>query len=235
MMVEVGQPAPEFTLPGIENGVRHDYTLSEYRGRKVVLAFYPGDNTPGARAQMCSYRDDFAMFESVGAVLLGISPQDVDSHESWAKKRDLQFPLLADTEKKVIELYGVRGGKLIPVKRSVFVVGPDGPAGAAVDQHRSAGLHLHQVESPDGSLGRDTRRRRDGPVHRRRLLGVGLQDGELGDRIGPQSEDVVANRHIGHPLADLVDHPAASNPRYPGRRGVCPGHVPGAQSSSRRD
>ena len=125
-MIEVGEAAPDFTLPGVCDGERRDYTLSEYRGRKVVLAFYPGDNTPGCTRQMCSYRDDFSKFDESGAVLLGISPQDVDSHEKWAEKRGFHFPLLADTDKQVIELYGVRGGKLIAVKRSVFVVGPDG-------------------------------------------------------------------------------------------------------------
>jgi thioredoxin-dependent peroxiredoxin len=125
-MVEVGEAAPDFTLPGVCDGERRDYTLSEFRGRKVVLAFYPGDNTPGCTRQMCSYRDDFSKFEETGAVLLGISPQDVESHEKWAEKRGFHFPLLADTEKQVIELYGVKGGKLIAVKRSVFVVGPDG-------------------------------------------------------------------------------------------------------------
>jgi len=126
MTVEVGQAAPDFTLPGVCDGVRRDYTLSEYRGRKVVLAFYPGDDTPGCTRQMCSYRDNTEKFDDVDAVLLGISPQDVDSHERWAAKRDFHFPLLADVEKQVIDSYGVRGGKLIPVKRSVFVVGPDG-------------------------------------------------------------------------------------------------------------
>jgi thioredoxin-dependent peroxiredoxin len=125
-MVEVGELAPDFTLPGVCDGQRRDFTLSEYRGRKVVLAFYPGDNTPGCTRQMCSYRDDFSKFDESGAVLLGISPQDVDSHESWAAKRGFHFPLLADTAKLVIDLYGVRGGKLIAVKRSVFVVGADG-------------------------------------------------------------------------------------------------------------
>jgi peroxiredoxin Q/BCP len=124
-MIEVGQEAPDFTLPGVCDGERRDYTLSEYRGRKVVLAFYPGDNTPVCTKQMCSYRDDFSKFDESGAVLLGISPQGVDSHEQWAAKRDFHFPLLADTEKQVIERYGVKG-KLIEVKRSVFVVGPDG-------------------------------------------------------------------------------------------------------------
>ena len=125
-MVEVGQAAPDFTLPGVCDGERRDYTLSEYRGHKVVLAFYPGDDTPGCTRQMCSYRDDFSKFDESGAVLLGISPQDVDSHEKWAAKRGFHFPLLADTDKAVIDLYGVRGGKLIAVKRSVFVIGPDG-------------------------------------------------------------------------------------------------------------
>jgi peroxiredoxin Q/BCP len=125
-MVEVGEEAPDFTLPGISDGVRRDYTLSEFRGRKVVLAFYPGDDTPGCTRQMCSYRDNTEKFDEVDAVLLGISPQDVDSHERWATKRNFHFPLLADTDKQVIDRYGVRGGKLIPVKRSVFVVGPDG-------------------------------------------------------------------------------------------------------------
>ena len=125
MSAAVGQPAPEFTLPGVAGEVRRDYSLSEFRGRKVVLAFYPGDFTPGCTKQMCQYRDQFSEFEGVDAVLLGISPQDVDSHERWATKRNFHFPLLADTDKQVIEQYGVRGGKLIPVKRSVFVVGPD--------------------------------------------------------------------------------------------------------------
>ena len=74
-----------------------------------MLAFYPGDNTPGCTRQMCSYRDDLAKFKETGAVLLGISPQDVDSHEKWAEKKGFSFPLLADIDKKVIEAYGVGG------------------------------------------------------------------------------------------------------------------------------
>jgi thioredoxin-dependent peroxiredoxin len=123
--VSVGGAAPDFTLPGIENGVRRDFKLSEYRGRKVVVAFYPGDNTPGCTRQMCSYRDDFEMFEGVNAVLLGISPQDVDSHETWAKKRNLQFPLLADTDRAVAKEYGV-AAPVIGIRRSVFVIDGEG-------------------------------------------------------------------------------------------------------------
>jgi peroxiredoxin Q/BCP len=126
MSVEVGDPAPDFTLPGVEGTTRRDYTLSELRGRKVVLAFYPGDFTPGCTKQMCQYRDNFEEFQGVDAVLLGISPQDVDSHEKWIAKRELPFPLLADTEKTVIDAYGVRGFGPIAVKRSTFVIDTDG-------------------------------------------------------------------------------------------------------------
>ncbi len=124
-MTTVGEAAPGFTLPGIQNGVRRDYTLSEFLGSKVVLAFYPGDNTPGCTRQMCSYRDDFAMFEGVSATLLGISPQDVDSHERWAEKRNLQFPLLADTDRAVAREYGV-AAPVIGIRRSVFVIDAEG-------------------------------------------------------------------------------------------------------------
>jgi peroxiredoxin Q/BCP len=124
-MIEVGQRAPEFTLPGICDGERRDYSLSEYRGQKVVLAFYPGDFTPGCTRQMCSYRDDLAKFNDTGAILLGISPQDVESHERWADKKGFHFPLLADVDKKVVEAYGV-GAPLIQVRRSVFVVDGEG-------------------------------------------------------------------------------------------------------------
>ena len=120
-MIETGENAPDFTLPGVEHGDRRDFTLSEYRGRKVVLAFYPGDFTAGCTRQMCSYRDNLAALEPTGAVLLGISPQDVDSHERWAREKGFTFPLLADVDKKVIAAYGV-GAPIVGVRRAVFVV-----------------------------------------------------------------------------------------------------------------
>jgi len=92
----------------------------------VVLAFYPGDFTPGCTKQMCQYRDNFEEFQGVEAVLLGISPQDVDSHAKWIEKRDFPFPLLADTDKTVIDAYGVRGFGPIAVKRSTFVIDAQG-------------------------------------------------------------------------------------------------------------
>ena len=122
---DVGDPAPDFTLPGIENGEVRDFVLSSYRGQKVVLAFYPGDNTPGCTRQMCSYRDNLEDFEGALAVLLAISPQDIDSHRRWAEKRGFTFPLLADIDKKVIEAYGV-SAPLINVRRSVFLLDEQG-------------------------------------------------------------------------------------------------------------
>jgi peroxiredoxin Q/BCP len=117
----VGDPAPEFTLPGTGG---QTYSLSSYRGKKVVLAFYPGDFTMGCTAQLCSYRDAFAEFEGLDAVVLGISSQDVDSHERFSAKHDFPFPLLADTDKAVAKAYGIMGP--LGPKRSVFILDADG-------------------------------------------------------------------------------------------------------------
>lgn len=125
MGVDLGDEAPDFTLPGVQGHDKRDYTLSEFRGRKVVLAFYPGDFTPGCTRQMCSYRDHFDDFGGVDAVVLGISPQDVESHERWIEAKSLPFPLLADTDRTVITAYGV-GAPVIGVRRSVFLVDTQG-------------------------------------------------------------------------------------------------------------
>ncbi len=126
MPADVGDLAPDFTLAGVAGDGRRDYTLAEFRGSKVVLAFYPGDFTPGCTKQMCQYRDQFAEFQGVQAVLLGISPQDLDSHEKWIAAKQFPFPLLSDPEKQVISAYGVKGFGPIPVKRSTFVIDADG-------------------------------------------------------------------------------------------------------------
>ena len=122
MKLEKGQPAPDFTLPDQDG---NPVSLASFRGRRVIVYFYPADNTPGCTRQMCSYRDNLADLEATGAVLLGISPQDVDSHETWAEKKGFTFPLLADVDRTAIEAYGV-GAPLIGVRRSVFVVDPAG-------------------------------------------------------------------------------------------------------------
>ena len=121
-MIRPGEPAPDFTLPG--TGGR-DYMLSEYRGRPVVLAFYPGDETPVCITQLTSYNNDLSEFDALGAQLLGISPQDVDSHERFAANRGFEFPLLADVDKKVGETYAILG-PLGFYRRSLFVIDADG-------------------------------------------------------------------------------------------------------------
>lgn len=118
-----GDQAPDFTLPGIPGG--QPYTLSEHLGRVVVLVFYPGDDTVVCTAQLVNYTTELHRFSELGADLVGISPQDLASHEQFARRHGIGFPLLADTERSVGRAYDVVG-PLGFVKRSVFVVDPDG-------------------------------------------------------------------------------------------------------------
>lgn len=128
---EIGAPAPDFTLPGIvlsgpdSTVERRDFTLSEHRGKPIVLAFYPGDDTPVCTKQMCAYNNELEKFTGIGAEVWGISPQDLDSHEKFARRHGLQQPLLADPEKTVIRAYGV-ALKGLGLKRSVFLVDAEG-------------------------------------------------------------------------------------------------------------
>ena len=117
----IDQLAPDFSLPGVVNGVRRDFRLAEARGSAVVLAFYPGDNTPVCTRQLCSYQDGLSTLTELDAKVWGISSQDLDSHESFAAKRGLTFPLLADTDRAVQKLYDV-AGPLGHTKRSIFVI-----------------------------------------------------------------------------------------------------------------
>ena len=122
MAASVGEVAPEIALPGT-GGLT--YRLSEQRGHPVVLAFYPGDNTQVCTMQLRSYSSDIGSFTGVDAVLWGISPQTVESHEDFACKQELAMPLLADTDKAVGQAYGILG----PIgfyRRSVFVVDAGG-------------------------------------------------------------------------------------------------------------
>lgn len=120
---KVGDRAPEFTLPG--TGGR-DYSLADYKGRTVVLVFYPGDNTPVCTTQLNSYSDDIGAFEEIGAQVLALSPQDVESHEGFScRQGGFGFPLLADVDKAVGRAYGILG-PLGFYRRSVFVVDGDG-------------------------------------------------------------------------------------------------------------
>jgi thioredoxin-dependent peroxiredoxin len=121
--VEVGDVAPEFTLPGTGDGA---YSLSSYRGQFVVLAFYPADNSPVCTLQLNTYTKESDEFEGLNAQVLGISAQDVASHERFSERNGgFSFPLLADTDKSVGKLYGILG-PLGFYRRSVFVVDPEG-------------------------------------------------------------------------------------------------------------
>lgn len=121
----INSPAPDFTLPAWTADGATTLTLSEQRGTPVVLAFYPGDYTPVCTRQLCSYQDDLGMLSDLGAVLWGISTQDVASHQRFAAKRGLTFPLLADVDKAVHEMYGAKGRLGLP-KRAVVVVDANG-------------------------------------------------------------------------------------------------------------
>lgn len=125
----VGDLAPNFTLPGItmhgEEPETKLFTLSERRGHPVVLAFYPADQSPGCTAQLCSYQDDLQAFRALDAEVWGISRQDTESHEKFARKKRLSFPLLADERGDVVQAYGI-GLPGLGLRRSIFIVDASG-------------------------------------------------------------------------------------------------------------
>jgi peroxiredoxin Q/BCP len=128
-VVGEGDRAPDFTLTS-DRG--EQITLSALRGRPVVLYFYPRDDTPGCTAQACGIRDVYHELERAGAVVLGVSPDDVQRHARFKAKYGLPFTLLADPEHEVAERYGVwgekrfRGRTFTGVKRTTFVIASDG-------------------------------------------------------------------------------------------------------------
>ncbi|MBI2759395.1 MAG: thioredoxin-dependent thiol peroxidase [Chloroflexi bacterium] len=108
MPISAGIPAPDFELPDDQNVTRR---LSDFRGQPVILYFYPADDTPGCTKEACNFRDDYSAYEKAGVVILGVSPNSVESHIKFKKKFQLPFPLLADEGHKVCDLYGVWGPK----------------------------------------------------------------------------------------------------------------------------
>ena len=108
MPLPAGIPAPDFQLPDDTNTLRK---LSDFRGKNVLLYFYPKDDTPGCTREACNFRDDYSAYQNAGVVVLGISPDDVKSHVKFKKKFQLPFPLLADEGHKVCDLYQVWGPK----------------------------------------------------------------------------------------------------------------------------
>ena len=137
--IDVGDAAPDFELPGTGGKT---YRLADYRGRKVVLAFYPGDFTAVCTKQFCSYRDQGDRLDQLGADVLGISPQSVDSHERFTEEKSLNVPLLADEDKEVAKAYGVLAGPM--VRRAIFVVDENG-----IVRHRKVTLAGLTYESVD--------------------------------------------------------------------------------------
>lgn len=128
-MPEVGDRAPAFTLPD-QSG--ESVKLSDFKGKAVVLYFYPKDDTPGCTREACSFRDEHSALVKAGAVVLGVSPDSTVSHQKFAGKFKLPFPLLADTDHAVSEKYGswgeksLYGRKFMGITRSTFLIGKDG-------------------------------------------------------------------------------------------------------------
>jgi thioredoxin-dependent peroxiredoxin len=116
----VGEQAPEFELPGTDG----PFKLSEHRGERVVLLFYPGDNTPVCTRQFCSYRDRADEFAGLDATVVGISAQDVGSHQGFIAKNSLTVPLLADVDGSVARAYSAHGR--LGTKRAVIAIDEDG-------------------------------------------------------------------------------------------------------------
>lgn len=128
-MLDVGDPAPDFTL---ESDSGETVRLGDLRGRRVVLYFYPKDDTSGCTKEACGFRDERDAFEDRDVTVLGVSPDGVASHVKFRDKYELNFPLLADPDHAVAEAYGAWGKKKMygreyeGVLRSTFVIGPDG-------------------------------------------------------------------------------------------------------------
>lgn len=108
MPISTGTYAPDFTLPDESNTLRR---LSDFRGRPVVLYFYPKDDTPGCTTEACNFRDDYSAYAEADVIILGVSPDSPEEHSKFKAKYGLQFPLLADDGHKVCEQYGVWGLK----------------------------------------------------------------------------------------------------------------------------
>ena len=129
LKLKVGDKAPAFTVATSGGG---KISLAEYLGKNVILYFYPRDDTPGCTKEACAFRDGFADFKKKGAVIFGVSPDSVKSHDKFVEKFKLPFTLLADEDKKIVNDYGVwgeksfMGKKYLGVFRVTFLIGPDG-------------------------------------------------------------------------------------------------------------
>lgn len=153
--VDAGQPAPAFSLND-QDGKTH--TLADYKGKWVTIYFYPKDDTPGCTTEACQFRDEFGVLKKKNVVVLGVSPDDEKSHGKFAKKFSLPFPLLADTEKKMCEAYGVwgeksmYGKKYMGVLRTTYLIDAKGKVAFRWDKVKADG-HAAEVLAKLGELG----------------------------------------------------------------------------------
>ena len=140
-MLDVGTKAPDFTLPD-QNGQMH--SLSDYRGQRVILYFYPKDMTSGCTKQACAFGELYPQFREKGAVVLGVSRDSVQSHKKFEEKYGLPFTLLSDPERTAIELYDVwkekknYGKVTMGIVRTTYLIGKDGTIMRAMDRVRAA-------------------------------------------------------------------------------------------------
>jgi peroxiredoxin Q/BCP len=146
-VIEEGKPAPDFEL---KSDTGETVRLSDFRGKPVVLYFYPKDDTPGCTTQACGIRDDWSTFEQTGAVVLGVSPDSELSHAKFRQKYGLPFTLLADTDHELTERYGFwveknnYGKKYMGVERSTVVIDADGNVARVFRRVKPDG-HVQQV------------------------------------------------------------------------------------------
>ena len=149
-LIDPGKKAPSFTLKD-QHGKAH--RLSDYAGKSVVLYFYPKDDTPGCTTEACEFRDAYDVFRERGAEVLGVSPDDVASHEKFKTKHELPFTLLADPDHSVAEQYGVWGQKkfagkeYMGINRSTFIIDPQGKVARAMLGIKPAGHAAQVLES----------------------------------------------------------------------------------------
>lgn len=129
MPLSIGDSAPDFTLPDQDGRI---HTLSEYRGKPLVLYFYPKDDTSGCTKEACGFRDDYSAYQAAGVTILGVSPDSSKSHTNFITKYELPFTLLADPEREVLRMYGAWGLKKMygreyeGVLRTTYLIGADG-------------------------------------------------------------------------------------------------------------
>ncbi len=148
-MIEEGKPAPDFEL---QSDTGDTVKLSDFRGKTVVLYFYPKDDTPGCTTEACEFRDAYDRYRENDVEVIGVSPDDVTSHEKFKSKYALPFPLLADPDHAVAEAYGVwgernfAGKKYMGINRSTFVIDPDGNVARAMLGIKAAGHAANVLE-----------------------------------------------------------------------------------------